>query len=94
MLVVKRGKNSDPALEMIALILGQCDGDGVFALADKFVVVVAGLMGEGHSCALHRDAFAIPRDIDRLGRNAVKLRERALDSFAVDVDLIHSQVTA
>jgi hypothetical protein len=20
------------------------------------------LMGEGHSCALHRDAFAIPRD--------------------------------
>jgi hypothetical protein len=66
-----------------ALILGQCDVDGVFA--DKFVVVVAGVMGEGHSCALHRDAFAVPRDIDRLGWNAVKLRERALDSFAVDV---------
>ena len=79
---------------MIALILGQCDGDGVFALADKFVVVVAGLMGEGHSCALHRDAFAIPRDIDRLGWNAVQLRERALDGFAVNVSLIYFQVTA
>jgi hypothetical protein len=76
------------------LILVQCDGDGVFALADKFVVVVAGLMGERHSCALHRDAFAVTRDIDPLGWNAVKLRERALDSFAVDVGLIDSQVTA
>ena len=42
-------------------------------------------MGEGHSCAPHRDAFAIPRDIDRLGWNAVKLRERVLDGFAVVV---------
>ena len=32
------------------------DGDRVFAFADKFVIVLAGSMGEYHSCALHRDA--------------------------------------
>jgi hypothetical protein len=50
--------------EMTPLIVGQCHGDGVFAFADKLVVVVASLMGEDHSCALYRDAFAIPHHID------------------------------
>jgi hypothetical protein len=45
-------------------------------------------MGEDHSCAPHRDAFAIPHDIDRLGWNAIELRERALDGSSVDVGLI------
>ena len=31
---------------MVTLIVGQVDGDGVFAFADKLVVVVARLMGE------------------------------------------------
>jgi hypothetical protein len=53
------------------------------------VVVGAGLMGEDHSGAPNRDAFAIPHDIDRLGRNAIELREGALDGSAVDVGLIH-----
>ena len=91
---MKRGQEFRAAHEVAALILGQCDGDRVFAFADKLVVVVAGLMGEGHSCALNPDAFVIPRDIDRLGWNAVKLRERALDNFALDVGLIHFLVTA
>ena len=73
---------------MAPLILGQCDGDRVFAFADELVVVGAGLMGEDHSCAPHRDAFAIPHDIDRLGWNAIELRERALDGSSVDVGLI------
>jgi len=73
---------------MIALIIGQCDGDGVFAFADKLVVIVAGSMSEDHSCALYRDTFAIPHDIDRLGWNAIELRERALDGSSVDVGLI------
>jgi hypothetical protein len=54
--------------------------------------LAADLMGEDHSCALHRDAFAIPHHIDRLGRNAIELRERALDGLAVDVTLIHFSV--
>ena len=62
--VAKAAKNSGPALEMIPLIVGQCHGDGVFAIADKLVVVVAGLIGEDHSCALYRDGFAIPHHID------------------------------
>jgi hypothetical protein len=74
---------------MIALIVSQCDGDGIFAFADKLAIVVAGLMGEDHSCALHRDAFAIPHHIDRVSWNAIELRKRALDGFSVDVGLIH-----
>jgi hypothetical protein len=33
-------------LQMVALVLGQCDGNGVFAFADKLVIVVANLMSE------------------------------------------------
>ena len=73
---------------MVALIVGQVTVTGSSpSLTNSWSS--APLMGEGHSCALHRDAFAVPRDIDRLGWNAVKLRERALDGFAVDVGLIH-----
>jgi hypothetical protein len=54
-------------LEMVAFIVGQCDGDRIFVLAHKLVVVAATLMGEGFSCAPHRDAFAVARNIDRLG---------------------------
>ena len=46
-------------------------------------------MGEDQSCALHRDAFTIPHNIDRLGWNAIELRERALDGFSIDVSLVH-----
>jgi hypothetical protein len=74
---------------MIALILGQRNGDWVFAFADKLVVVVASLVGEDHSCALHRDAFAIPDHVDRRGRNAIEFGERALDGSSVDVRSIH-----
>jgi hypothetical protein len=85
----QRAQKSDPALEMVALIVCQCDGDRVFVLANKLIVVATDLMGKGLSCAPNRDAFTIPQDIDCLGSNAVKLRE-----FSVDVGLIHFQVTA
>ena len=74
---------------MIALVVGQCDGDRIFVLADKFIVFTGSFAGEGPSRAVHRDRFTGPRDMNRLGWNAVKLRKRALDGFAVDVGLIH-----
>ena len=73
---------------MIALVVGQCDGDRIFVLADKFIVFTGIFAGEGPSRAVHRDRFTGPRDMNRLGWNAVKLRKRALDGFAVDVGLI------
>jgi hypothetical protein len=39
---------------------------------------------------MRRNHFTGPRDMNRLGWDAVKLRERALDGFAIDLGLIHS----
>jgi hypothetical protein len=74
---------------MVALVVAQCDGDRIFVFADKLSVFTGSLAGEGPSRAVHRDCFTCPRDMNRLGWNAVKLHKRALDGFAVDVGLIH-----
>jgi hypothetical protein len=88
--VIRRGrKRSDPTLEMMALVVGQRHGDRIFVLADKLSVFTGSLAGEGPSRALHHNCFTGPRDMNRLGWDAVKLRERALDGFVVDVGLIH-----
>jgi hypothetical protein len=69
----------------MALVVGQRHGDRILVLADKLSVFTGSLAGEGPSRALHHNCFTGPRDMNRLGWDAVKLRERALDGFATNI---------
>jgi hypothetical protein len=83
---------SDGLLEPVALVVSQRDGDRIFIVANKLIEGTVGLAAERFAGATYRDpfAFAGPRDLDLVGRNAVELCNGALYRMVVDVSPVHS----